>query len=446
LQHNAKNFVYFAAKPQQGKTKDEDPISEQKLQQILEILHRQAIREKTPELSELDQLIQNSLKSSTDEKLEGQDTDEPSHDESFSITKYLIAKGYLRDEKNWLTNKGFFEIGSKILHDVMKELSSDEFGLHNTNSFGDGNVTIDTTKKFEPGDDIRFLSVPHTILNSVQRISKTNKISFPISIEPDDLEEFETIEDVRVAIVYCIDLSSTMKSILGTGGKSRIEAAKKALWSLYVLNKKYFPNDSIYVIGFASMASQVNPFDIPFLKTYDANDNFLHYTNYQAAFRLARKILQKTTTQNKRIVMITDGQPSACFVENDSQKNEIISEKPYSNFYSPEESLISKVKNERNMKLDIDKGRLVYLCYRYKKVDPKINELTTIEAKRCKRDGIDIDTIVVSDEDELLDYIKELEKDLRGKTYHINHENMDKVLVHDYLAKTRKILSSKQNI
>lgn len=446
MQHNAKNFVYFAAKPQQGKTKDEDPISEQKLQQILEILHRQAIREKTPELSELDQLIQNSLKSSTDEKLEGQDTDEPSHDESFSITKYLIAKGYLRDEKNWLTNKGFFEIGSKILHDVMKELSSDEFGLHNTNSFGDGNVTIDTTKKFEPGDDIRFLSVPHTILNSVQRISKTNKISFPISIEPDDLEEFETIEDVRVAIVYCIDLSSTMKSILGTGGKSRIEAAKKALWSLYVLNKKYFPNDSIYVIGFASMASQVNPFDIPFLKTYDANDNFLHYTNYQAAFRLARKILQKTTTQNKRIVMITDGQPSACFVENDSQKNEIISEKPYSNFYSPEESLISKVKNERNMKLDIDKGRLVYLCYRYKKVDPKINELTTIEAKRCKRDGIDIDTIVVSDEDELLDYIKELEKDLRGKTYHINHENMDKVLVHDYLAKTRKILSSKQNI
>jgi uncharacterized protein with von Willebrand factor type A (vWA) domain len=98
------------------------------------------------------------------------------------------------------------------------------------------------------------------------------------------------------------------------------------------------------------------------------------------------------------------------------------------------------------MKLDIDKGRLVYLCYRYKKVDPKINELTTIEAKRCKRDGIDIDTIVVSDEDELLDYVKELEKDLRGKTYHINHENMDKVLVHDYLAKTRKILSSKQNI
>jgi len=444
--HNTKNFVYFATNQQKGKTKEEDSISKQKLQQILETLYRQAIKEKTPELEDLEEIIRNSLKSSTNETLENPDTEEQSQDESFSITKYLMEKGYLRDEKNWLTNKGFFEIGSKILRDVMKDISSDEFGLHSTNSFGDGNVTIDTTKKFELGDDIKFLSVPHTILNSVQRISKADKISFPISIEPEDLEEFETIEDVRVAVVYCIDLSSTMKSILAKGGKSRIDVAKKALWSLYALNKKYFPNDSIYVIGFASMASQVNPFDIPFLKTYDANDNFLHYTNYQAAFRLARKILQKNTAQNKQIIMITDGQPSACFIENDHQKNEIISEKPYSNFYSPEESLVSKVKKEHNMKLDTYKGRLVYLCYRYKKVDPKINERTTFEAKRCKRDGIEIDTIVVSDESELLDYIQELEKKLKGKTYHINHENMDKVLVLDYLSKTRKILSSKQNI
>ena len=444
-QHSTKNFVYFAAN-QQGKSKENGSISEQKLQQILETLYKQTVKEKTPQLEDLEEIIKNSLKSSTDKKLENPDTEEPSPDDSFSITKYLMEKGYLRNEKNWLTNKGFFEIGSKILHDVMKELSSDEFGMHSTNSFGDGNVTIDTTKKFEPGDDVRFLSVPHTILNSVLRISKFEKISFPISIEPEDLEEFETIEDVRVAVVYCIDLSSTMKSILGKGGKSRIEAAKKALWSLYALNKKYFPNDSIYIIGFASMASQVNPFDIPFLKTYDANDNFLHYTNYQAALRLARKILQKNTAQNKRIVLITDGQPSACFIENDLQKNEIISEKPYSNFYSPDESIISKVRKERNMKLDTEKGRLVYLCYRYKKIDPKINERTQFEAKRCKRDGIEIDTIVVSDEGELLDYIQDLEQELKGKAYHINHENMDKVLVHDYLSKTRKILSSKQNI
>lgn len=445
LQHNTKNLVYFVTKEEKGKSDKEDQISKEKLEKILETLYRQAIKERTPNIEELEEILQSSIKSESENV--NQKTEDQSPEGSTSITKFLKEKGYLRDEKKWLTNKGFFEIGSKILKDVMKKLKSDEFGFHTTNSFGDGNVTVDTTKKFELGDDIRFLSVPHTILNCIQRISKSGeKIEFPISIDTDDLEEFETIQDVRVAVVYCIDLSSTMKTILGKNGKSRIEAAKKALWSLYVLNKKYFPNDSINIIGFASMASQVNPFDIPFLKTYDANDNFLHYTNYQAALRLGRKILQKNTAQNKRIVMVTDGQPSACFIDNDYQKDKIISEKPYSNFYTPNDSVISKVKEERNMKLDFQKGRLVYLCYRYKKVDPRINEQTLLEAKKCKRDGIEIDSIVVSDETELLEYVQDLEKELERKTYHINHENMDMVLVNDYLSKTRKVLRSKQNL
>ncbi|MFM7862292.1 MAG: VWA domain-containing protein, partial [Candidatus Nitrosotenuis sp.] len=208
------------------------------------------------------------------------------------------------------------------------------------------------------------------MLNTIRRLSKKGKTpDFPLDLDIDDFEEFETTEDVRAAIVYCIDLSSTMKSSLTSSGMSRIEAAKRALWSLYVLNNRFFPNDSIKIIGFASMASMINPFDIPFLRTYDANDEFLHYTNYQAAFRLAKRILQKTSAKNKRIVMITDGQPSACFVDNDSQKNAILSEKPHSNFYVPNEPLLSKIKSERKIAIDQSQGAQVYLCYRYKKVD-----------------------------------------------------------------------------
>jgi len=443
---DTKNLIYFVSKKDKGKSKPESQLSDKKIQQILEILANQALKEKPPTLEELESILQNSSKPNNEQKSQIETHDVEQKDGSSSIIKLLQEKGYLRDKKKWLTNKAFFEIGGKILYEVMTNLSSGDFGFHETNDAGDGSVTIDNTKKFEPGDDIKLLSVSHTILNSVQRISKyETKIQFPIALEIDDFEEFETLEDVKVAVVYCIDLSSTMKYSLGKNGRSRIEAAKKALWSLYVLNKKYFPNDSIFVVGFASMASLVNNYDIPFLKTYDANDNFLHYTNYQAAFRLARKILQKNSAQNKRIVMITDGQPSACFVENEQQKNEIISEKPYSNFYSPDASLFSKVKEERNMTLDYAPQRLVYLCYRYKKVDPKIKNRTLIEAKRCLKAGIKIDTIVVSEEQELLEYVQGLEKELKGKTYHINQENMDKVLVHDYLSNTRKVLSSKQN-
>lgn len=442
-QHNTRNFVYYVNDGKKNQTKLEDNISREQLQKILQTLSKYAMKEKSPKFEELESLLQNSLNKNENQESEIKTENDEHTDENGSpITKFLKEKGYLRDEKKWLTNKGFFEIGSRILHDVMKDLTNAEVGLHETKFTGNGTIVLDTTKKFEVGNDLKLLSVSQTLLNTIKRISKTtHKIDFPITIELDDFEEFETLEDVRVAVVYCIDLSSTMKHAIDKTGISRIEVAKKALWSLYVFNKKFFPNDSISIVGFGSMASQIDPYDIPFLKTFDANDNFLHYTNYQAAFRLARKILRKSSAQNKRIVMITDGQPSACFIDTIYQKNEIISEKPYSNFYSPDNNVISKVKQEKDMKLDINNESLVYLCYRYKKVDPKIHDITIMEAKKCKREGIDIDTIVVGEEEELLKYAEDIEKKLKGKTYHITQENMDKVLVYDYLAKTKKVLN-----
>jgi uncharacterized protein with von Willebrand factor type A (vWA) domain len=441
------NFVYYVNDEKTSTTASESIIPEDKLQKILSTLAKYAMKETTPELQELESLLQSSLNKNPNKEYETKNTSEDYVEEfGTNLTKLLKEKGYLRDEKKWLTKKGFFEIGEKILRDIMKDLNSSDIGLHETTLIGSGNILNDSTKKFEYGDDIKFLSVPQTILNTIKRILRTNKkIDFPLEMDLDDLEEFESLEDVRTSIVYCIDLSSTMKYILGNNGKSRIEAAKNALWGLYVLHKKFFPNDSISIVGFGSMASIVNPLDIPFLKTFDANDNFLHYTNYQAAFRLAKKILQKNSTQNKRIIMITDGQPSACFIDNTNQKNDIISEKPYSNFYIPDKNVLSKVKEEKDMKLDIYDESMVYLCYRYKKVDPKIDERTIIEAKKCKREGIDIDTIVISEEEELLKYVLDMEKELKGKTYHINQENMEQVLVHDYLTNIRKVLSSKHS-
>lgn len=449
FQHNSTNFIYFVNKSNKGSQSSNSSIDDKKLNKMLRILAKQSMKEKTPTMEELEKILQDSMLTNNENE-EDASKDSKNHIEfggSSSFTKLLQDMGYLTDSKKWLTNKSFFEIGKRILQDVMSDLTSSEFGLHEIRDSGIGGVTIDTTTKYEQGDDMKYLSVPQTLLNSIQRLSKSSTdVTFPLSMEIDDFEKFETLDEVRASIVYCIDLSSTMKYSLGQNGINRIEAAKRALWSLYVLNKKFFPNDSIFIVGFASMASLVKPFDVPFLKTFDANDNFLHYTNYQAALRLSRKILRKVSAQNKRIVMITDGQPSACFIENENQKNEIISEKPYSNFYSPETALLNKIEEEKDMKLDSQPNHLVYLCYRYKKVDPKIHQRTLIEAKKCKKDNIDIDSIVVSDEEELLDYIKNLEKELKGKTYHINDENIDKVLVIDYLKNTKKVLSSKQFI
>lgn len=444
LQHNLKGFVYQSSTEEKQNQAPKEGLDQNTIEKLMQSLAKQSMREKAPSLEELESILQGEIKESSTEQTQTESDSAPQSDDTKSITKYLMEHGYLKDEKNWLTKKGFFAIGNQILRDLLNQLNPDDFGLHETKSIGAGTTILDTTKKFELGGDLKLLNVSSSLLNTIQRLSKQAKsFEFPLDLDVDDFEEYETTEDVSAAIVYCIDLSSTMKSSLDSSGLSRIEAAKRALWSLYVLNNRFFPNDSINIVGFASMASVVNPLDIPFLKTYDANDEFLHYTNYQAAFRLAKKILQKTSAKNKRIVMITDGQPSACFVDNDSQKESILSEKPYSNFYVPNDSLLSKIRSERNLKIDQNLGTQVYLCYRYKKVDPKVDERTISEAKKCIRENIKIDSIVVSEETELLEYVQQMEKSLQGKTYHINQNNMDRVLVIDYLYNTKKILGSK---
>ncbi|MGQ0796131.1 MAG: VWA domain-containing protein [Nitrosopumilaceae archaeon] len=447
-QLDTRNVLYFLNQ-ENKQAKPNEEISKETLQKILQTISRQVLKEKPPSFQDLETILQGMMKQSTEQQnLEenSESTEDDIHSSGEPITTYLKKQGYLKDEKKWLTKKGFIEIGGKLLHDVMKAINEGGLGFHETKKIGTGSVIQDTTKKFEPGDDIRFLNVPQTILNSLQRIAKKgSEIKFPISMEFDDLEEFETIEEVKVAVVYCIDLSSTMKYSVGTGEGSRIEAAKRALWSLYVLNKKFFPNDTIYIIGFGSFASKIDPRDIPYLKTYDANDNFLHYTNYQAAFRLALKILKRDGAQNKRIVMITDGQPSACFIDDENQKNKILSDKPYSHFYTPDETTLSKLKTEREIRLDTG-GEMVYLCYRYRQVDPFIESRTLFEAKKFKHEGIEVDTIMVSEEDELLTYIESLEKQLKGRAYYINPANIDKILINDFISHKKKILISRNKL
>ncbi len=331
----------------------------------------------------------------------------------------------------------------RLLEDVIRALNKGAIGLHETTFSGSGSLNLDSTKKYEPPDDLRLINVPRSLLNAIKRSGSKSSIQLPIELQPDDLEVYETKRDVSVAVVYCIDLSSTMRYSTMFGDMSRIEAAKKALWSLFLLNQKFFPSDSIYIVGFGALASKVTPYDIPYLKTFESGVGFMHYTNYQAAFRLAKKILQNETTNNKKIVLITDGHPSACFIDTEQERSKILSERPYSQFYAPDKESITSVKEKQELSLDTKSGKLVYLCYRYRQVDQYIGEKTILEAKKCHKSGIDIDTIMVSEEDSLLSYVNELEKYVKGRSYYINPAEIDKILITDYLNDKKSILRSK---
>jgi uncharacterized protein with von Willebrand factor type A (vWA) domain len=446
-----KRFVYFSAQEgeDQNRTESKDHdshiIPNEMLEKLLQAIGRESLRERTPNLQQLEQILKDvisnepeysgSAKQGVKKGQTMEIDDEDREDLEMPIVTQLIQRGYLKDSQKWLSSKGFISIGGKILNDIMKALKTGDFGLHETLSHGSGSLLIDTTRKYEIGDDIRLLNVPRSLLNTVQRMAKKpDQIKIPLDIEVEDLEEYETMQDIRIALVYCIDLSSTMRYSSMFGDMTRIEAAKRALWSLFLLNRKYFPSDSIYIVGFGALASKVAPQDIPYLQTFEAGSDFLHYTNYQAAFRLAKKILQKDGALNRRIVLITDGHPSACFIEDKKEQDKILSQRPYSHFYVPDKETIESMKDNKDLSLDTSSGNLVYLCYRYRQVDQYIGERTIAEAKKCRSLGIEIDTIMISEEDSLLGYVNEMEKYVKGRSYYINPAVIDKVLLNDYLS------------
>jgi len=457
------DFVYFPFTSESDDTttkkfedKGEQNLSNDTLDDLLKSLGKEILKEKTPSLHELEQTLQEIIKTKKnkdgfdeDNNIIYQNDSEISSDtdvkSNLPIVTHLIKKGYIKNSEKWLSNKGFATIGEKILQDILKELKKGDFGIHETKNFGYGSLLLDTTKKYEIGDDIRLINIPNSLLNSIQRLARKNgKVEIPIKMDVEDFEEYETIEDVRVSIVYCIDLSSTMRYSTLYGDLSRIEAAKRALWSLYILNKKYFPSDIINMVGFGALASKINPLDIPYLKTFEPGVDFLHYTNYQAALRLAKKILQKNSVENQRIVLITDGHPSACFIDNEKEQQKILSQRPYSHFYIPDKNTINSIKKSQEMNLDVNSGELVYLCYRYRQVDQFIGERTIIEAKKCYKKGIQIDTIMISEEDSMLSYVNEMEKYVKGRSYYINPASIDKILLTDYISNKKKIIHSKK--
>ena len=448
---NTKKFVYFAAESLGNKhqtLREEKNAANDLLDKMLKVIGREVLREKTPTIQDLERSLQDisaqqqheQRDSTGNKETRGQETEIKGDGIPVSgtpIVAQLMQKGYLKDSNKWLTSKGFLNIGGKILSDVMRALKTGDLGVHETTSLGSGGIVLDSTRSYERGDDIRLVNVPKSLLNSVHRLAKNgSSLKIPLDVEEDDLEEYETLQDVRGAVVYCIDLSSTMRYSSMFGDMSRIEAAKRALWSLFLLNQKFFPSDSISIVGFGALASKVAPNDIPYLKTFEPGSDFLHYTNYQSAFRLASKILQKDGALNKRIVLITDGHPSACFIDDKKEQDKILSQRPYSHFYIPGKEAL-------DFNLDFAAGQLVYLCYRYRQVDQYIGEKTILEAKKCHMMGIEIDTVMISDEDSLLRYVNEMERYVKGRSYYINPTTIDKVLLTDYLNNKKLTIGSR---
>ena len=93
-QRSIKNLVYFQSNNKKGQTKSETSISEIKLQKLLETLSKQAMKEKTPSIEELESILQNSIRSLENEERSDSEIEEKTSEEGGTpITKFLRKKG-----------------------------------------------------------------------------------------------------------------------------------------------------------------------------------------------------------------------------------------------------------------------------------------------------------------------------------------------------------------
>src|SRR5205085_12436747 len=126
-----------------------------------------------------------------------------------------------------------------------------------------------------------------------------------IDLEYRDLHVHQCDYQSSCATVVMLDCSHSM--ILY--GEDRFTPAKKVALALAHLIRTQYPGDSLKVVLFHDDAEE-----LPLAKLATTQVGPYH-TNTAEGLRLARRLLQAQRKEMKQIVMVTDGKPTACFVD-----------------------------------------------------------------------------------------------------------------------------------
>jgi Ca-activated chloride channel family protein len=194
-------------------------------------------------------------------------------------------------------------------------------------------------------------------------------------------------------------------------GEDRFTPAKKVALALAHLIRAQYPGDSLKVVLFHDSAEE-----LPIAKLATTQVGPYH-TNTAEGLKLARRILQAQQKEMKQIVMVTDGKPTACFVDNKSAAS--MGYRRYAESYD-------------------GAGRLLYK--NPMGLDPFVMAETFKEVQACRKSGIMINTFMLASDYYLVDFVKKMTSMTNGKAYLANPENLSQFVLIDFLKrKTSKV-------
>jgi uncharacterized protein with von Willebrand factor type A (vWA) domain len=332
------------------------------------------------------------------------------------MTDQLEQRGLIErdDEGMRLTARGLRRIGQKALGDLFARLRRDRFGDHPVSRHGQGGEREEDTKPYEFGD-VFDLDVRETLMNAVRRDADTESAPersegtrAPASnrtiqpppgsppphaesrqrrsaprLSPEDFVVHRSDTLTRSATVLMLDMSRSMPL------RGYFYAAKKVALALDSLIRSAYPRDTLHIIGFSDLAREIKPAALPHLSV----NEYVYGTNMQHGLMLARRLLARDPGENKQIIIVSDGEPTA----------------------------------------HIENGRPVFF---YPPL-PETFHKTLLEVKRCTRENIVINTFMLESNHHLVQFVNQMTRLNRGRAFFISPDRLGDYVLVDYVSSKR---------
>jgi Ca-activated chloride channel family protein len=315
-----------------------------------------------------------------------------------------VSEPLPRNIKFEVTEKGLDFLGYKTLRNLLGSLGKSSLGRHDTPHLSTGVEAAAASKPYEFGDTIN-LDVNTTLLSAIQR----EGLTVPLNLEYGDLHVHQCDYQSSCATVVMLDCSHSM--ILY--GEDRFTPAKKVALALAHLIRTQYPGDSLKIVLFHDSAEE-----LPLAKLATTQVGPYH-TNTAEGLRLARRILQSQRKEMKQIVMVTDGKPTACFVEGVGQAI------PYGRN--------NAARSGRNADSGSSPTRRIYK--NSMGGDPFVMEATFKEVQACRKAGIMVNTFMLASDFYLVEFVKQMSAMTNGKAYFANPDNLSQFVLMDFMRR-----------
>lgn len=293
------------------------------------------------------------------------------------MAQSLLDAGYLQQQGDRLelTARAIRKLGDASLREIFRKLKDDRSGGHTTPRKGAGADVTQESRPYQFGDPFH-VDIKGTVMNGVIRSGP----GVPVGLQADDFAVFETERSVQHATVLALDMSHSMYL------NGLFVEAKRTALALDSLIRGQFPRDALYLIGFANIAFELQQEQLP---TLSEND-YVYGTNYEMALGLARRLLSRHRGGNRQILFVTDGEPTACSLPN---------------------------------------GRILFDW----PPPPIVLDAALIEAARCAKEGITINTFVLDPDPRLVAFAEEMTAMNKGRLFLAGPYHLGEQVVLDYI-------------